>query len=296
MKRLLLLLLTILFFCTLYATDVVWSSPPYSTGGGITITIPVEKGDEAPSALFKTESENVAITAVKQLDKSVEITLVPLDTGEVEVPEITVVVGTKEIAVSAKKITINAITTEQQTDLKDLKKSAIATIEDYFLLWVGLGLLGLLLLGWLIYYLIKKRRKEQIVVERIIPPFDVAMGYYTKASVALENDDIDGAVDNITIGIRHYLEVRTAVLFLEMTTREVIKKYREEDLDEKSLELLTKVLKTGDRYKFAEENLREDELTEMLVSFSSILQKTEELFAQKEEEKKAKKEVNDALS
>lgn len=296
MKRLFILITTITLLLSLYAEDAVWSQPPYATGDRISITIPAKKIVENPTATFQTESESITIAAIKSTENGLVITLVPWDTGEIKIPEITVAAGAKNITVPAKKVAINAVTTEQETELKDVKENAIALMDDYLPIWIGLGVLGALLLAALIYYLLKKRKKAADAIEITISPYELGMRYYTHAETALHNEKIGSAVDNITIGVRHYLEARTKILFLEMTTREVIKAYRKNELSRDIEEPLHTMLKTGDKYKFAEENLSQTEVNSMLQTFSTVLKDTETVFAKQEAAEKAKKEVKDAVS
>ncbi len=291
------LALTLLFPLLLSAvSNAVWSSGPYSTGGAITVTVPTDKPITHPSAVFKTATESVAITAVSSEKNKVTITIVPLDNGSLSVPEIVVSGGEKEVVIPAKTISVAPVTSPKETTLRDIKKSAVATIKDYTLLWVFAALLLLVLLLFFVWKWWKKHRKERPKEVYTASPREVAAGYYARAESALRDGRIGDAVDAVTVGIRDYLERRSGAPFLEMTTREVVKRYADEQLPKEQLDGLTRMLRTGDRYKFAEEMLHASDVEEMLHSFSTILDAVERVYIAREEALKAKEEVRNALS
>lgn len=129
--------------------------------------------------------------------------------------------------------------------------------------YVLAGIVALLLIAGLIYYL-KTRKKKPVMVKRIIrkePPHDTAL----KKLRQLEEDKLwqKGEVKEYYSGlseiIREYIEGRYNFLALESTTDEIISKFMAISIDPQLKDKLQDMLQTADLVKFAKSSPLPDE-------------------------------------
>ena len=90
-------------------------------------------------------------------------------------------------------------------------------------------------------------------------------------SINLEKSELEQFVDEVTAGIRAYLEAKKEIHFLEMTTKEVSRALKKENFDKETSESIISLLKLGDRFKFADETLQQNEFKVMIDKFTSLV-------------------------
>jgi len=154
--------------------------------------------------------------------------------------------------------TVHVDTTKAFKDIKAPLQASFTWLE--YLPYIGYGLLALLVLGAIIYFIIRATGKEKTdVVEapkEIIPP-------HVKALQELENlankklwqeGKIKDYYTGITDILRVYLEERYGITALEMTTDEIMVALKRKDINEMMKQKLRDILVLSDLVKFAKEN------------------------------------------
>jgi len=250
------------------------SKTEFFFGETIEIVLPVTP-EAKVDALFKEKSEVFHISNIEKEKNSIKLEITALKTGAHSIPGIHLTNGTSSYDIEGKTVTIKANTSEDEEKIKDIKKNALAFEEDLMLLWVGIGILGFLIILTIIILLTRKKGAVQEKTIRKKTPYEIAMIYYGAAEVYFKDGDLDQYVDKVTLGVRAYLEAKKSKHFLEMTTKEVeknLKKLRFES--EFSLKIIA-LLKLGDRFKFADDPLHQKEFESMLPALKDIVESIE---------------------
>lgn len=154
------------------------------------------------------------------------------------------------------------------------------TFDDFlpYLIWV---ILGLLLIGGLIYYL-KTRKKEEATEEEMIaalPPFEEAIERLHKLDEKLlwQNNEVKKYYSELTEIIRSYIEKELKIPALESTTDELIDTLADFN-DAKTIETsreairkLKELLQEADLVKFAKSKPLSHEIEEDRKDAESVL-------------------------
>jgi hypothetical protein len=272
------LFLFIIFFAVSVSGDALKpeiEKPVVYVGENITITVNVKPGNEM-EAFFQTEPEKIAVIDVSSKDKnSTVINLVPIDSGEIDVPELSLIIDGTNNKIEPFSITVKNRTDESDTNLRDIKGTVKIFEKDYSLLYIA-G--TLLLLSLIIFLLVKYLKKRKKIIESLpvkISPFEIAQNYIKRAQQKRKKGDYEAFVDLITIGLKDYMSLKQKTNYKEMTTFEVKKYLRQDALFAAGSNDILTLLKLGDRFKFADEELSDNDFDILINGFKSIVESAE---------------------
>jgi len=203
-----------------------------------------------------------------QPENSIEqhYTVTSFDSGYHAVPPFFAVVNGDSLFSNALLLevhTVEADTTGSIRDIKDIYSEAYSW-KDFFLdIWYWMVdhwyivIPALLLIGFLIYYLVRRSKKSELPPPAPIIPAHIEALEKLKdieAKQLWQNQLTKEYYIAISETIRYYIERRFEVPALEQTTDEVIHFLRIMDLNEEARRHLVYVLKLADLVKFAKEN------------------------------------------
>ncbi len=197
-----------------------------------------------------------------------KIVLTAFDTGNIFIPQLNILYLKKAtnqyaaIFTDSIPIFVKGIEVDTSKDIKDIKGiiEVPLTFWDYFpYILIPIGILGL---GYLIFFLMKRKGKKQASLEPKIPP-------HTEAMEALKQLDKEklwqkGLVKEFHIRlteiIRRYIERRFGIPALEMISNEIIQSLENEiSLDTGLTSKLHRSFEISDLVKFAKYNPISDE-------------------------------------
>jgi hypothetical protein len=155
-------------------------------------------------------------------------------------------------------MTVRVDTAKGFKDIKAPIQAPFTWLE--ILPYIGWGLLALLVIGTIIFFLVRARKRKSIVVveapKEIIPPHIKALQELEK--LALKKLWQEGKIKDYYTGItdilRAYLEERYSISSLEMTTDEIMLALKRKDINEMMKQKLREILVLSDLVKFAKEN------------------------------------------
>lgn len=193
-----------------------------------------------------------------------DITITSFDSGYYAIPPFKFVIDgdtANSQLTEPMMLQVNTVHVDTTTAFKDIKAPLQAPFSILEILpYIGYGLLALLVLGGIIYYLIRKLKKQKpTTIEKpkeIIPPHVKALQELEK--IALQKLWQEGKIKDYYTGItdvlRIYLEERYGVKSLEMTTDEIMLALKRKDISELMKQKLRDILVLSDLVKFAKEN------------------------------------------
>lgn len=161
-------------------------------------------------------------------------------------------------AMMLQVFTVRVDTSKAFKDIKAPIQAPFSILE--ILPYIIIGLIALIIMGWLMYYFNKKSKKNKtVVVEQpkvIIPPHVKALQELEK--LALKKLWQEGKVKEYYTGItdilRAYLEERYSINALEMTTDEIMLSLKKRAMSDEVKQKLNEILVLSDLVKFAKEN------------------------------------------
>jgi RNase P/RNase MRP subunit p29 len=263
----------LLTFTLLFAdSSVIFFDSNIHTGEAIKIVIN-KKAKKTVEAIFKKATEDFAVAKVKKTKKHIEIIVVPLNSGNLKLPDIELTIDGKKTIIKGKKEKVLPQTKPTDLRLKPIKPMKKVIEKDYRLIY----LLAFILLLIFVVFIIKKfflnRKKSLSVIQPQKTPYEIAMEYYNRAFQAFSKHNFEQFTDEITLGLKAYLEKKYNRHFLEMTTKEVNKTMKKLNISKK--EEVVSLLKKGDAFKFAEENYKKTEFEKMLKDMINIIDSLE---------------------
>jgi len=236
------LLLTCIVYGSAERVDI--GRNPVFIGDEIVIQAPVAPGKEM-SAIFKNETSKAAIVDViaGEQKNSILVKIIALENGLIEIPEIYINVDGARSSIDSFSITVQNRTDESDLNLREIKNTVQITENDYFLLWLLLLIFVLSLLAFLISKILKARKKEILQAPVILTPVEVAHKYIKLATEKRKEGDIDSFVDLVTIGIRDYMSLKQKINYKEMTTSEIRRNLKKDDVFSKQSNDIVAILK-----------------------------------------------------
>lgn len=191
------------------------------------------------------------------------------DSARVVLPRIPVYINSKpfftdSIAIDVMPVAVDTLK-QQMHDIKDVL--AADEVKSTWWKWL-LGILLVILIIAIGFYLYKKYKKEKPAVEVFKTPFEKARFLLKKLSFKdlIDQEEVKGFYSELTDILRDYIEDTLAVPAKESTTSELIGLLRKVSKDRKlpfgktTLAELEKVLKEADLVKFAKSKPLEFEL------------------------------------
>lgn len=273
MKKLIFLI--IIFFSFSVFADLLKTVPQKEsilTGEELLVNVETLPGKNM-SARFVKENSDLAITGIEPSadGKSLVVKLIALKNGEFEVPEIELSLDGKTANTASFRITSQSRTQENDMNLRDIKETAKIMEKDYTILYAAGALVLAVILFILIRYLLRKFRRSKPVPVITATPFEIAMRFLKEAREKREIGDLESFVDMVTNGLRTYMSVKSGRNYAEMTTYEIRRELKKDALFSGYGQGITDVLKTGDRFKFADEQLSDSDLDMIYSGFENIV-------------------------
>ena len=141
--------------------------------------------------------------------------------------------------------------------IKDIIEEQL-TFEDFksvIFILLGIIILGVLPIGFLIYWFHYRKKKRRPKVEHTvyIPPYEVAYAKLRdlKEEALWQKGEIKTYQSKLTYILREYIENAVGTKALELTTSETINELRAKNFDENQLKELANMLNIADLVKFA---------------------------------------------
>jgi hypothetical protein len=271
-------LISLFILSILQGTDLKPVLPEKSFYMGQEISVKIDvNAKEKMSASFLQETKDVSILGVKQGDDgaSVIVRIITLVSGEVSVPGIALTIDGSLFNIEPFKVTSMDRTAENDMNLRDIKDTVKIMEKDYTLLYVLLALLGATVLIFIFLKLKKRFTKKAVIFEKKVEPSEVAARFIKEAKEKRENGDNEAFVDLSTIGLKTYMSLISTLNYTEMTTSEVRRKLKKDTIFSSFNELITGILKLGDRFKFADDELSMHDLDKIIEGFISIVKEVE---------------------
>lgn len=189
--------------------------------------------------------------------------------------------------VKFKDYNLTVVDSTGMAPIKNIEREGMNLLD---LLPIAYVLLGLLVLGGLIFYFIKKRNNADIVEKEeeviVIPPDVKALTGLKelRGKQLWQKGEIKQYQSELTHIIREYLEGRYGIHALEQTTSEIVKSIDDKSFDQEDQEKLTRILQMADLVKFAKAKPSEDIHETFMEDAFAFVQKTRSLEINKEEE------------
>lgn len=265
--------------------------------------------------------ESYPVDSVKTNDKLELIKkygLTQFDSGRYVIPPLQVIINNKTIRTDSFAVIVNPVvvdTTKQQ--MYDIK--SIISVEkptDYLWLYVLLGILLILGIGFAIYYFIKKRQTKKNEEDAILyaSPIEKALAQLEslEGKELWQHGEIKAYYSELTDITRYYLEEAVAIHAMESTSNELFDtlkktvKKRKIKLSNDILEKFKRVMSNADLVKFAKSKPLDFEIENdkkmvdtFLISLDKAIPRTEEetenLFTEELKRKKFKKQKNQRI-
>lgn len=227
------------------------------------------------------------------------------DTGRVELPSFKFPYSYEgqqgSIETRPLAMTVRPVKVDTTQSIFDIKAPFGAPITFMELLPYIAGVLGLILLGWLIYYIItKRRRKEPILTQR--KPDEPAHVYALRELDKLkeeklwQQDKVKLYYSRLSEILRTYLWMRYGIKTLERTTGEILDSLQKSEFSDDHLyNRLEDTLRLSDLVKFAKMVPTPSENEQCLDFAYEFVDKTKYI-AEQREETTSEEVGNDAIT
>ncbi len=167
----------------------------------------------------------------------------------------------------------------------------VPAVNGNWMLYVYWILIGLAILGGIIYLLIRRKKKKE-AAKRQLPPYEEALVALQTldSSEYLRNNQIKDYYSSLTEIVKRYLDREVDEAALESTTDELIDKLHLHkdsghlDFDAETIAKLDKILKRADLIKFAKMNMESGQAQLDRKDIESIINETHEAIPEPTEE------------
>ncbi|RKY91665.1 hypothetical protein DRQ15_04425 [candidate division KSB1 bacterium] len=221
----------------------------------------------------------------KLIDK-VEYTISTFDIGEFEIPPLTIFytlpgdTTRQALRTEPIKIVVESVKPSEAGDIKDIKPQVeVPRNWRRIILFASAGVLVVLLILGVIYYLKKRRAGEPLFPakpEILRPPHEVAFEELEqlKNSDLLQKGEIKLYYIRISDIIRRYIEGRYQIPAIEMTTTDLLQNMHQAEIDEGHIQLVQQFLELCDLVKFAKYIPTDEENVAILQQAYTIVDQT----------------------
>lgn len=242
--------------------------------------------------------ESYPIDSIKNNDKLELIKkygLTQFDSGRYVIPPLQVIINNKTIRTDSFAIVVNPVVVDTlKQQMYDIK--SIITVEkptDYFWLYVLLGILVILGIGFLVYYFIKKKQIKKNEEDEILfaSPIEKALSQLQslEGKELWQKGETKAYYSELTDITRYYLEEAVEIPAMESTSNELFQtlkntiKKRKIKLSQDVLEKFKKVMSNADLVKFAKSKPLDFEIENdkkmvdsFLISLDKAIPRTDE--------------------
>jgi len=267
-----LLLITSFFLISAEVVNPQLKEKEVTIGQKFSVLVDIKPGKKINASLTSKSDSVAVVTAVALPDKQkTQLNFVALKSGDISVPDVELNIDGKIHTVKSFKVSASENTTESDMNLRDIRKPVKIMEKDYTILYVLGALMILALIIFLIYFLVKKFKKKAEEVPVVITSIDIANKYLKMAREAKAAGDYESYVDHLTVGLRAYMSHKSKVNYVEMTTSQIRRTLRKDSNFKIHNDRILDLLRLGDRFKFADEMLKEDDFDELYSGFKEIL-------------------------
>ncbi|MVO11011.1 hypothetical protein GOQ30_17700 [Flavobacterium sp. TP390] len=244
--------------------------------------------------------ESYAVDSIKNNDKLELIKkygLTQFDSGRYVIPALQVIINNKAVQTDSFAITVNPVivdTLKQQ--MYDIK--SIITVEqptNYFWLYVLLGIVGILIIGFLVYYLIKKKQIKKNEADEILfaSPIEKALSQLQnlEGKELWQKGETKAYYSELTDITRYYLEEAVEIPAMESTSNELFDtlkttiQKKKIKLSQDILDKFKKVMANADLVKFAKSKPLDFEIENDKKMIDSFLISIDKAIPRTDEEK-----------
>lgn len=244
--------------------------------------------------------ESYAVDSIKNNDKLELIKkygLTQFDSGRYVIPALQVIINNKALQTDSFAITVNPVivdTLKQQ--MYDIK--SIITVEqptNYFWLYVLLGIVGILIIGFIVYYLIKKKQIKNNEADEILfaSPIEKALSQLQnlEGKELWQKGETKAYYSELTDITRYYLEEAVEIPAMESTSNELFDtlkttiKKKKIKLSQDILDKFKKVMANADLVKFAKSKPLDFEIENDKKMIDSFLISIDKAIPRTDEEK-----------
>ena len=244
--------------------------------------------------------ESYAVDSIKNNDKLELIKkygLTQFDSGRYVIPALQVIINNKAVQTDSFAITVNPVivdTLKQQ--MYDIK--SIITVEqptNYFWLYVLLGIVGILIIGFIVYYLIKKKQIKKNEADEILfaSPIEKALSQLQnlEGKELWQKGETKAYYSELTDITRYYLEEAVEIPAMESTSNELFDtlkttiKKKKIKLSQDILDKFKKVMANADLVKFAKSKPLDFEIENDKKMIDSFLISIDKAIPRTDEEK-----------
>ena len=244
--------------------------------------------------------ESYAVDSIKNNDKLALIKkygLTQFDSGRYVIPALQVIINNKAVQTDSFAITVNPVivdTLKQQ--MYDIK--SIITVEqptNYFWLYVLLGIVGILIIGFIVYYLIKKKQIKKNEADEILfaSPIEKALSQLQnlEGKELWQKGETKAYYSELTDITRYYLEEAVEIPAMESTSNELFDtlkttiKKKKIKLSQDILDKFKKVMANADLVKFAKSKPLDFEIENDKKMIDSFLISIDKAIPRTDEEK-----------
>lgn len=242
--------------------------------------------------------ESYPIDSIKNNDKLELIKkygLTQFDSGRYVIPPLQVIINNKTIRTDSFAIVVNPVVVDTlKQQMYDIK--SIITVDkptDYFWLYVLLGLVVIIGIGFLVYYFIKKKQIKKNEEDEILfaSPIEKALSQLQslEGKELWQKGETKAYYSELTDITRYYLEEAVEIPAMESTSNELFQtlkstiKKRKIKLSQDVLEKFKKVMSNADLVKFAKSKPLDFEIENdkkmvdsFLISLDKAIPRTDE--------------------
>lgn len=244
--------------------------------------------------------ESYPIDSIKNNDKLELIKkygLTQFDSGRYVIPPLQVIINNKTIRTDSFAIVVNPVVVDTlKQQMYDIK--SIITVDkptDYFWLYVLLGLVVIIGIGFLVYYFIKMRQIKKNEEDEILfaSPIEKALSQLQslEGKELWQKGETKAYYSELTDITRYYLEEAVEIPAMESTSNELFQtlkstiKKRKIKLSQDVLEKFKKVMSNADLVKFAKSKPLDFEIENDKKMIDSFLISLDKAIPRTDEEK-----------
>lgn len=172
--------------------------------------------------------------------------------------------------------------TDEMADINPLKEIMDPPfLWSEFFYWAGIVLLALVIIGLIIYIVMRERLKKRVQTvfqkrEPEIPPYQIALQKLeeVRSEKAWQNGDIKTFYTRVTDIIREYMMGQFSINAMELTTDEILSLTKKNPEFEQVRSMLKEMLELSDLVKFAKFIPVEDDNNRSMLNAIAFVEKT----------------------
>lgn len=181
-----------------------------------------------------------------------ELLITAFDSGNYTIPPMAVIANGDTFFSKKLILKVASINVDTTGAIKDIitPLEADFSFKDWVIDHIELiiGALAIILMGYLLFYFIRKERIEQEL--RTKTPYEIAIEHLNQLKNA-PKEDVKAYYMHLTVIVREYIENAFEVAAMEQTSREIISNLSNKKFDKNTVLVLKELLSLSDKVKFA---------------------------------------------